>query len=247
MNPTEEPDWEGIQFAYEHTKELVWEIAARFGVKVGTIHYAAGKMGWMYRRKGKLPGSMHGTPRAARTPTDPPPRLPKGIKPLESDLCARAARMGPAIREPAVVGPPAPRQTESLRSRPGRRRFIDRLYETIERKLTMLEHRLETPDQLAPADSERITREIGSLARSFEKVGAIDAGLGHPTHSHVIAANKAAGQAAARASTSIGLNAATNTETGSDAERRRVELAQRIDKLHLEWRARTHPGEPSGS
>ena len=94
--------------------------------------------------------------------------------------------------------------------------MVARLYQTIERKLSMIEARLDSGDDISPADSERAAREIGALIRNLEKLKAFDGQPGRGGKSDI------------RANGRQGVD---------DAERWREEIAERIARLHAEWRS----------
>ena len=63
MNPTPEPDWEGIRIAYEQTSERLGSLAKRNGVYIFTIVNRARAEGWQPR-----PDGSTAAPRASRGP-----------------------------------------------------------------------------------------------------------------------------------------------------------------------------------
>lgn len=100
----------------------------------------------------------------------------------------------------------------------------ERLINAMETKLRHIEERLEAGPPGTPAASERDTRELGTVARHLERMGAVEQSQAAP------------GAAAA--------NATRNRMTEDDAERWRHEIAERLEKIaeRLERRAR-----PAGS
>lgn len=98
----------------------------------------------------------------------------------------------------------------------------NRLYRAIDTKLNRLEARMHSGETLSPADSERETRELGTMVRSFEKLTELAAESDAPR-----------GQAAER----------RQLITAEDAERMRREIAERLERLAQGGVARSRPGE----
>jgi hypothetical protein len=87
--------------------------------------------------------------------------------------------------------------------------LLGRLYRTIDRKLSQLEARLESDEDMTIADHERETRAIGQLIRNVEKIAELEQAPGTPrTRSDRAAETQAGGDI--------------------DAEQIRRELAERI-------------------
>ncbi|MEW5963382.1 MAG: hypothetical protein AB1749_07440 [Pseudomonadota bacterium] len=99
---------------------------------------------------------------------------------------------------------------------------VNRLYRAIDTKLKRLESRMQSGKTLTAADSERETRELGTMVRSFEKVTELAADLDRSRQP-------------AAASRRGDLSAA-------DAERMRREIAERLERLA----GRGNIGEGSG-
>lgn len=99
---------------------------------------------------------------------------------------------------------------------------VNRLYRAIDTKLKLLESRMQSGKTLTAADSERETRELGTMVRSFEKVTELATDLDRSRQP-------------AGASRRGDLSAA-------DAERMRREIAERIERLA----GRGNIGEGSG-
>lgn len=91
----------------------------------------------------------------------------------------------------------------------GRRDFVARLYGAIDMKLKAIEERMMSEEPSTPADTERDVRALGTLIRNIEKLHEFDDQL-------------------SRGRPGQGAGAPT---TPADAERRRHELAQRIERL----------------
>lgn len=87
--------------------------------------------------------------------------------------------------------------------------LIMRLYNAIDSKLKRLEARMQTDQEITAADSERETRELGLMIRSFEKVTAF--------------ATELEGQRGEPHGKSKGAS--------GDAERLREEIAERLERL----------------
>jgi hypothetical protein len=87
--------------------------------------------------------------------------------------------------------------------------LLVRLYRTIDRKLSQLEARLESDEDMTIADHERETRAIGQLIRNVEKIADLEK------------APRASG---------VNSDRAAETQAGGDidAEQVRRELAERI-------------------
>lgn len=100
---------------------------------------------------------------------------------------------------------------------------VRRLYRAIDTKLRKLEKRMQSGEALTAADSERETRELGTMIRSFEKVTEVAADIDRPQES-----------AAAKAP----------LVTAADAERMREEIAERLERLHAQGPSARGSGEP---
>lgn len=87
---------------------------------------------------------------------------------------------------------------------------VERLYLAIDAKLKRLEARMRSGKALSAADSERETRELGTMVRSFEKVTELAADIDRSQQS------PATGRAGV---------------TAADAERMRREIAERLERL----------------
>lgn len=92
----------------------------------------------------------------------------------------------------------------------------------MDAKLKRLEARMDSHEELTAAESERETRELGSMIRSFEKVTALAASLEErdkpKKHKPAVAAG--------------------------DAERMREEIAQRLERLCADRETPRQSGEP---
>lgn len=92
----------------------------------------------------------------------------------------------------------------------GGRDLVARLYGAVDMKLKAIEERMMSDEPSTPADTERDVRALGTLIRNIEKLHEFDDQLtrGRP-----------------------GQGGASGPTTAADAERRRHELAQRIERL----------------
>ena len=122
----------------------------------------------------------------------------------------------PRSRKGAGRTPAAKRKDKDAGKRPagkppgGRRDLVARLYGAVDMKLKAIEERMMSEEPSTPADTERDVRALGTLIRNIEKLHEFDDQLsrGRP-----------------------GQGGATGPTTAADAERRRHELAQRIERL----------------
>ena len=88
--------------------------------------------------------------------------------------------------------------------------MTERLVQLAERNLDLLEDQMDSKDGvLTPADGERVTRAFGSVTRSIDKLKELSS-------SHERNAADASGAA---------------DITGSDVERRRLEIAERLERI----------------
>ena len=105
--------------------------------------------------------------------------------------------------------PQASKKSKRSKAKVGRAELAERLYRAIDAKLSRLEARMQSDDDLSAADSERETRELGSMIRSFEKVAAL-AGDEKPSRQ----------------------GEPERADSGKrDAERMREEIARRLERL----------------
>jgi hypothetical protein len=131
-----------------------------------------------------------------------------GARPLIEAVAPRSRR-GAGRTPPSKCKDPGSRRT--VPKPPGARRdFFARLYGAIDMKLKTIEERMMSDEPSSPADTERDVRALGTLIRNIEKLHEFDDQLsrGRP-----------------------GQGGATGPTTADDAERRRHELAQRIERL----------------
>jgi hypothetical protein len=173
-------DWEPVRESYETSPRTIPEIADEHGVSLAAL-----------RRQARL-GLWKRPPRPGR------PRYGLTDKPAHE-----APAAGPRKTR---LPPPSP----PLDTPPGRRRLLERLYRTIDRRLLLLEDQLDDDTLLPPADRERASREIGSLINQIKGVDGLDD--------------------AAKSTAKAGAANATK-----EAERLRDELAARLERLLRSW------------
>lgn len=96
------------------------------------------------------------------------------------------------------------------RDRAGARKaMVERLFDAMDTKLSAIEERIASGDDATPADSERTTRALNTLVRGLEKLSDYEGKL----------SNKAE------------RNDGNKRQASDDPERRRQELARRIERL----------------
>jgi hypothetical protein len=147
------------------------------------------------RRRAKAEGWTRGRPESAERRAKVP---------------ARAAERGAPGRR--IAKPPADGGADGLPEGGNvRAAVVNRLYRAIDTKLKRLESRMQSGKTLTAADSERETRELGTMVRSFEKVTELAADL---DRSRQPAGTGRRGDLSA-----------------ADAERMRREIAERLERL----------------
>jgi hypothetical protein len=181
--------WAEIERAYTTTHDSEVEIARRYGLH----HFAV-----FQRAKAR---------RWAR------PVLPKEVTPAGSECDGPIATASKLAARPGKVAKPGTKRNLLPSARVARDKLITRLYGAIATKLTKLEERMaEGQPTMTPEESERHTREIGSMIQGFEKVTEV-------------ATDAAKTDAAIRPLQPV-------VTTLADIERVRRELAER---LHRAW------------
>lgn len=177
--------WALIRADYEAGIETVKFIAAFHGVADRTIHRRVVMEGWPRRsdrriraRSRKAEPEQDAQEAVAPPPVAAPSRPPEPVRPL----------------------PPAKKVSEKV--------MIARLYRAIDEKLKNLEARMGSDKDLSTAESERETRELGVMIRSFEKV----------TECATEIENRRRAKAPERSGE-------------ADAERMRREIAERLERL----------------
>ncbi len=125
------------------------------------------------------------------------------------------------LQDSGAAGRPPEGLTESRRNRPvNKQMMIARLYKAIDQKLKKLEARMGSDRDISAADSERETRELGVMIRSFEKI----------TEFATEIENRRQSSAPGRVS-------------AADAERMRAEIAERLERLHAQGNTGSGSGE----
>ena len=183
----DEATWSAIRRAYCCGAASAAALAREHGVSVHAIRYRVKRDGW---KKDSAKGKS-GRKRARA--------------PANSNCKRRVANV--ADDESETLGGSSP-DTKA--------RVVARLYRAILRKLTRLEERLERDDALTAAESERQTRELSTMVRSFEKITGVAAD---------IELQRKPGR---RREKDRGAGA-------GDAERMRQEIAERLERLNAQW------------
>ncbi|MBU2582635.1 MAG: hypothetical protein KJ622_13040 [Alphaproteobacteria bacterium] len=195
----EEAAWAAIRIAYEAGEETVSAVAKRLRVSEGAIYRRARRDGWSRRMKRPRPAESKPAKPYSGGPGTGPERAPR--KP--ANAAGKAANRKSSSEAASSAG------------------LIARLYNAMDAKLKRLEARMHSDEQLTAAESERETRELGSMIRSFEKVTAFAATL------------EERDKPAKR-------KPAINP---GDAERMREEIAQRLERLCADRAAQTQSGD----
>lgn len=191
-----ETTWAEIRRAYEAGPDAVARLSERFSVSASRIYRRAKKDGW---RRQSSPG--------------PAPPIAKRI-PRNKEAVRPSAELLDQPVDPAASSP------DGGGRRPvNRQAMIARLYQAIDENLKRLEARMGSGREISAADSERETRELGVMIRSFEKVTEFATEIENRRQS-----------------------AAPERVSATDAERMRAEIAERLERLH----AQGHPGAGSG-
>ncbi len=185
--------WGEIRRCYVDGRETVADIAARFGVSVGAIRYRVRRDGWS--RSVSRSGSSKWSGAGEGETKKHDKRVDAGKRVLRRNRKTKRAQT--LIEDPLAA----------------REEVVGRLYRAILMKLEDLEVRMEQGQDLSAADSERETRELSTMVRSFEKVTGVAADI----------AKERKPKAGARATVT------------ADAERMRVEIAERLERLHSQW------------
>ncbi|MEO1282295.1 MAG: helix-turn-helix domain-containing protein [Pseudomonadota bacterium] len=192
----DEATWAAVRRAYESGDVSVGDVARSHGISVSTLYRRARTCGWARRtvRAGRAAGTE--TQEAAAVQ-----RRQNGLP--SSDGVAQQDHADGRKTKPAS-------KVKSTNEKPA---LLRRLYNAIDMKLSRLEDRMRTNSDLSCADSERETRELSSMIRSFEKVTACAADLN----------TKRSKRGKAKGDQPRGGVA--------DAERMRLEIAERLEKL----------------
>lgn len=194
-------EWAQIERLYHDGRQSIPAIADRFGIATSTIHARRRKYGWPSRTDiaGRSAASSSGE--AGDAPTRPDP-IHAGNSPTTHPHDAGAPERG--------TGRGGSRKT-----------LVRRLFRAIDLKLQRLERRMTSGDEPTIADSERETRELAHMIRSFEKVTEVAADIAEP-----------AARAPKRQRGSKPGAAAEPVYVSADAERMRHQIAERLERLH---------------
>jgi len=132
---------------------------------------------------------------------------------------SRGASKGPAAaaraaRSAGATGAAGPARAATRRGRKRDRAgvheaMIERLFDAMDTKLSAIEARMASGGDATSADSERTTRALNTLVRSLEKLSDYEGKI----------------------SNSAGRNDGKRAQASDDPERRRQELARRIERL----------------
>ncbi|MGD9783886.1 MAG: hypothetical protein AB7E80_10005 [Hyphomicrobiaceae bacterium] len=178
------------------------DLARRFGLSTQKVVAQARVRGWPAR----------GVSQSALGAGDGPSAAASGAR-VPKDICRKSRRK--ALKRPEG-NDGAATQRRRLQAR---RQIVDRLFDALDAKLGALEQRMAGTDDESPADSERMTRALNTLIRSFEKLCQYDAEL-----------VKVRSMASGRTRVGDGAGAHERRVEGT-AEQRRAELARRIARL----------------
>ncbi len=221
--------WAEIERLYRTGVEPISNIAIRFGIGVRSIHAMRKARGWPPRCGKAAAGArrkrMVSEPKRTRCRGEKaanPGRAPAGdaaepgpvVVGVTVDAAARETSTPPVNASPPPAAKPATRKA-----------LVRRLYRAIDVKLQRLERRMTSGEEPTIADSERETRELAHMIRSFEKVTEVAADIAQDTGRH---ASKPAGGSARAAARKQPAEAYVS----ADAERMRHEIAQRLERLH---------------
>jgi hypothetical protein len=185
------PLWEDIRRAYETSPETVAEIAIRFGVRAKDVSARANVSGsgWQLRERGTAALAIANAKRAAKS--------------LEATLPA------------GITADPEPATSAQLKATNGggtlthRKAIIKRLYNVLDAKLTEVEARIALQKKLTGPDTERESRQLANLIKTFEKLTELSDAPAKTTKP----------------------NAAITDQGQDDAERLRQDLLERFARL----------------
>lgn len=181
MQADKDDPWAEIARAWAESEESVASIAKRHRLFPARIYMRAKAEGWPSRAS------------SAAIPQTP-------SRPADANSKGRKVTLPPSPRAPAAEAPLAadvPREV-----------LLRRLFAAIDLKLEQLEKRMSSGKAVSAADSERQTRELNQMIRSFEMVTEL-----------------------ARDRDNAASGSAATTVSASDAERMRREIAERLERL----------------
>lgn len=199
--------WAEIARLWLEGREPLSRVGARFGISHQKIVGHARRERWPPRGPAHvsthdlLAGSKACAADAER------PRHKDGPRPGGGDA-AYSGREGEAV----ATGSAAERHACGTSDRAAARRaMVERLFDAMDTKLSAIERRLAGGGDVTPADSERTTRALNTLVRSLEKLADYEGKISNA---------KVAGRKHGK-----------RREDADDPERRRQELAGRIERL----------------
>ena len=146
------------------------------------------------------------------------------------------ARTGSWLRRAGRTAKPVGRKGPEAPVPPGhptravRQALIRRLYKAIDIKLKHWEDRMAGGEELSPADSERMAKEVTTMISGFERVAETEGAIEKRDAQSTTAGSGAHAKRGKRRGTAD-TNAAGGPE--SDAERMRREIAARLERLQL--------------
>ena len=184
----EDAAWAEARRLYGEGMSSLAEIADATGISVGRIRRRAMAEGWV--RAARAQTGSRGSRSGRREGGMPRPSGRAGDARLGAATHGAAREAGSASAARAVV--------------------VQRLYRAIDTKLKRLEARMRSGKSLSAADSERETRELGTMVRSFEKVTELAAEIDRSKSK---------------------TDASRSDVSAADAERMRREIAERIERL----------------
>lgn len=204
----DEATWGEIARLWRETDEPLGSIARRFAIAHQSISAMANRQGWPARpllapkKAVSAAGGVIGK---------------RGSKRCAGKAAATKARRRDVARtRPAYAtrGDHVGGSAAHAPHQPGDRQaprhsMVERLFQAMDTKLSAIEDRIANGEDATPADSERTTRAINTLVRSLEKLTEYEAKL-----------SKTAGRRHGK-----------RAGAGNDPERRREELARRIQRL----------------
>lgn len=222
------PDWALVRHRYEETDDRVADICAAAGITETALANRRRREGWIRKLPRPFPGRVPRPPSRASGMK----RGPAATRGTSTRTASARARTRTPTRPPKAAtaspppGPAAPPRSARPSSPATRRLLLGRLVAAISLKLEQLERRmtedLATPGRTARSrktaagrsstatDHERETRAIGALIDNLGKITEIETGIESRTR---------------------GRTAAAAHELADEADRRRRELAERLERL----------------
>lgn len=202
--------WREIARLWLEGVEPLKKIAERYGISYQKITVRARLEGWPPRATKHAPKS----PTAAGCPQRQNRHAPAAsTRPTAEGLgagCSAPADRGSANHGTAG-GQRSTAPAKPVRKKRGaaRRAMAERLFEAMDMKLSAIEARMATGGDQSAVDSERTTRTLNTLVRSLEKLTDYECKI----------------------TSRSGRKNGKRRQAGADAERRRQEIAARIQRL----------------